>query len=38
VLGVTTGGGAHTTQEYINTAPVEKGIEQLLSFVKRAWE
>ena len=38
VLGVTTGGGAHTTQEYINTAPVEKGIEQLVSFVKRAWE
>ena len=38
VLGVTTGGGAHTTQEYINTASVEKGIEQLVSFVKRAWE
>src|SRR5688572_2312768 len=38
VLGVTTGGGAHTTQEYINTAPVEQGIEQLVSFVKRAWE
>ena len=38
VLGVTTGGGAHTTNEYINTAPVEKGMEQLVRFVKRVWE
>lgn len=38
VLGLTTGGGAHTTNEYINTAPVEKGIEQLVRFVERAWE
>ena len=38
VLGVTTGGGAHTASEYINTAPVEKGMEQLVRFVKRAWE
>jgi tripeptide aminopeptidase len=38
VLGVTTGGGAHTTNEYINTAPVEKGMEQLVRFVERVWE
>jgi len=38
VLGVTTGGGAHTTQEYINTAPVQQGMEQLVSFVKRVWD
>ena len=37
VLGVTTGGGAHTTQEYINTEPVEKGVEQLVRFVDRVW-
>jgi tripeptide aminopeptidase len=37
VLGVTTGGGAHTRQEYINTAPVAQGMEQLLSFVSRVW-
>ena len=37
VLGVSTGGGAHTTQEYINTAPVEKGMEQLVRFVERVW-
>lgn len=37
VLGVTTGGGAHTIHEYINTAPVAKGMEQLVQFVSRAW-
>ncbi len=37
VLGITTGGGAHTTREYINTAPVEKGMEQLVRFVERVW-
>lgn len=37
VLGVSTGGGAHTMQEYINTAPVEKGMEQLVRFVERVW-
>jgi di/tripeptidase len=37
VLGVTTGGGAHTKHEYINTAPVAQGIEQLVSFVKGVW-
>ena len=37
VLGVTTGGGAHTMQEYVNTAPVAQGMEQLLRFVSRVW-
>ena len=34
VLGITTGGGAHTTNEFINTSLVEKGLEQLISFVR----
>ena len=38
VLGVTTGGGAHTKHEYINTAPIDQGMEQLVSFVGRAWK
>jgi len=37
VLGVSTGGGAHTKDEYINTAPVEKGMEQLVRFVSKVW-
>jgi acetylornithine deacetylase/succinyl-diaminopimelate desuccinylase-like protein len=37
VLGVSTGSGAHTKDEYINTAPVEKGMEQLVSFVSQIW-
>jgi tripeptide aminopeptidase len=37
VLGITTGGGAHTRDEFINTAPVEKGMGQLVSFVERVW-
>ncbi|MGZ9165001.1 MAG: M20/M25/M40 family metallo-hydrolase, partial [Anaerolineales bacterium] len=37
VLGVTTGGGAHTKYEYINTAPIMQGIHQLLRFVERIW-
>lgn len=35
VLGVTTGGGAHTKHEYINTASVTRGMEQLVRFVSR---
>ncbi len=35
VLGVTTGGGAHTVHEYIEVGPVEKGMEQLVRFVSR---
>lgn len=38
VLGLTRGGGAHTLQEYIETAPVTQGLEQLVRFVSRAWE
>jgi acetylornithine deacetylase/succinyl-diaminopimelate desuccinylase-like protein len=37
VLGISTGGGAHTKDEYIHTAPVEKGMEQLVRFVERVW-
>jgi tripeptide aminopeptidase len=37
VLGISTGSGAHTKDEYINTAPVAQGMEQLLSFVSRVW-
>jgi acetylornithine deacetylase/succinyl-diaminopimelate desuccinylase-like protein len=37
VLGVTNGAGAHTTGEFINTEPVERGMQQLLQFVNRAW-
>lgn len=38
VLGVTSGGGAHTKHEFIYTEPIEQGMEQLVSFVSRAWE
>jgi acetylornithine deacetylase/succinyl-diaminopimelate desuccinylase-like protein len=38
VLGVSTGGGAHTVHEYIDTPPVEQGMEQLSEFVSRVWE
>ena len=38
VLGLTTGGGAHTVQEFIETAPVQIGVEQLASFVERVFE
>jgi len=37
VLGITTGGSAHTKDEFINIAPVAKGMEQLIKFVSRAW-
>lgn len=37
VLGISTGGGAHTVHEYINTEPVKNGMEQLASFVSRVW-
>ena len=35
VMGITTGGGAHTMHEYIDTEPVEKGMQCLITFVKR---
>ena len=37
VLGVSRGGNAHTVQEYIHTAPVEQGMEQLVSFVEKVF-
>jgi di/tripeptidase len=37
VLGVTTGGNAHSVQEYIDTVPVEKGMQQLVQFVERVF-
>ena len=37
VLGISTGGNAHTVREFIHTAPVEQGMEQLVSFVERAF-
>jgi acetylornithine deacetylase/succinyl-diaminopimelate desuccinylase-like protein len=33
VMGVTTGGGAHSTHEFIELEPVKKGLEGLVSFV-----
>lgn len=38
VLGVTTGGGAHTVQEYIDVPPIKKGMAQIVSFVERAFD
>lgn len=37
VLGVTTGGGAHTKDEFINIEPLAKGLEQLVRFVRAVW-
>lgn len=37
VLGITTGGSAHTIHEYINTVPISQGMEQLVKFVSRVW-
>ena len=38
VLGVSTGGGAHTKNEFINTEPVALGMEQLVMFLEKVWE
>ena len=37
VLGISRGGNAHTVQEYIHTAPVEQGMEQLVNFVEKVF-
>jgi len=37
VLGVTTGGSAHTVHEYINIPPITQGLEQLVIFVSKVW-
>lgn len=34
VLGITTGGSAHTVHEYMDVEPAEKGMECLIDFVK----
>lgn len=36
VMGITTGGGAHTLGEYIDVEPIEKGMESLVRFVELA--
>jgi len=38
VLGISTGGSAHTVHEFIYTEPVAPGLEQLLRFVERVWK
>ncbi len=37
-IGLTTGGRAHTVHEFINLAPLEKGMEQVARLVNKAWE
>ncbi len=37
-IGLTTGGRAHTVHEFINLAPLEKGMEQLLRLVSKVWD
>jgi len=37
-LGLTSGAGAHTTEEYIFTSPLAKGMAQLVSVVQGVWE
>jgi di/tripeptidase len=37
VLGVSKGGGAHTKNEFIEVAPIETGMEQLVNFVEKVW-
>ena len=36
-LGLTTGAGAHTTHEYIETRPLERGMAQLVEFIRRIY-
>jgi acetylornithine deacetylase/succinyl-diaminopimelate desuccinylase-like protein len=36
-IGLTTGGGAHTSGEYMDTQPLAAGLEQLLDLVVRAY-
>lgn len=37
-IGLTTGGRAHTLQEFINLAPLEKGMDQALRLVTGVWD
>ncbi|MBL8062090.1 MAG: M20/M25/M40 family metallo-hydrolase [Anaerolineales bacterium] len=38
VLGITTGGGAHTVEEYVDVEPIERGMESVVRFVELAGE
>ncbi|HEX9013875.1 MAG TPA: M20/M25/M40 family metallo-hydrolase [Anaerolineaceae bacterium] len=37
-IGLTTGSGAHTLDEFIRTRPLAKGLEQLFSLAVRVWD
>lgn len=37
-LGITTGGGAHTVDEYIHTAPIAQGLQQLIAVIDAAFD
>lgn len=37
-LGITRGGNPHTVNEYIDLAPIQTGMEQVLQIVHRAWD
>jgi tripeptide aminopeptidase len=37
-IGLTTGGRAHTVREFINIAPLEKGMDQALRLVSNVWD
>jgi len=37
-IGLTTGGRAHSREEYIDTAPFEKGLLQLIEIATHGWE
>ncbi len=37
-IGLTTGGRAHTVHEFMNIAPLENGMEQLIRLVSRVWD
>jgi acetylornithine deacetylase/succinyl-diaminopimelate desuccinylase-like protein len=36
-IGLTTGGGAHTVHEYINTAPLARGLDQVVRLAQGVW-
>jgi len=38
VMGVTTGGGAHTPFEYVDVEPAARGMKALDEFLERVWE
>ena len=37
-IGLTSGGRAHTVHEFMNIAPLAKGVEQLVRLVSQAWD